>query len=257
MVRVGGVCAAEGRMITGDDKRNVKIWDLPRQDPYSLILAHPAPVTDLDFSPTGLHLVTGCMSAVDQPGAARVWDLRNWKNVPAPVLLEHGSDMNLARFQPNTPDTVVTAGNNKLVRFWNASEGRELRTPVAHENIVYSGDFSPGGRYFAFGGRGRAGNQFRVWDMLLGQELPQAKTSGGSVLSFFWNIRFTGEGRLMTDGGQDARLWDIREGRIELLSKHWHTPPPTEGTRETRMDTFAIPRHDGRWASKRSRPGES
>jgi WD40 repeat protein len=235
-VRVGDIAEA-GRMVTGDDNGNVRIWDIPKPDPYTLVLPHPAPVWDVDFGSAGAKLVTGCLNALRQPGSARVWelDLTGW-TVSPPIELVHGSDVYIARFRPNDPNTVATAGNNKLVRLWDVQK-QSLRMDIKpHHSFILTGGFSPDGRYFAFAGAAKAGNEFRVLD-LGSQEVTSAKETGGKVLAFIWNVGFSRTGRLLTDGGNEARLWEIKDGQLGLMRELKYTD----------SDTFAMASEDGRW----------
>jgi len=252
-LRCGGISSGIGRVFTADLNGDVRIWDMPPSSQEVRVLKHPGPVWDAEFSPDGKRVITGCLNGPTESGAGRVWDLATGKV----KLLAHGADTQVVRFRPGDPNTAVTAGNNKLVKFWDATTGREKYPSLAHHSIILHGEFSPTGRFFVFGGRANSADQFGAWDFDSNRELKVSLPAGSKhpVASLFWNMTFSQDGRLLIDGGTEARIWRVDEGR--LLSTIWHTAQPASSEPDNRHDTCGVISRDGKWAAVYARQTNS
>jgi WD40 repeat protein len=103
---------------------------------------------------------------------------------------------------------VLTGGNDRTARLWDARTGRELRQFRGHTSNVNSVAFSSDGRMVLTGSwDGTA----RLWDVVSGHELRQF--SGHEY--FVWSVAFSPDGRTVLTGSWDktARLWDAETGR--------------------------------------------
>ena len=245
-VRYGGIVSSLGRVFTADLNGDVRIWDMPSATKGTAVLKHPGPVWDAEFSSDGQQVITGCLNGPAEPGAGRVWNPATGKV----TVLPHGADTQVVRFRPGDADTAVTAGNNKLVKFWDAGTGKEKLPSLSHHSIILKGNFSPDGRFFVFGGRAKNADEFGGWDFASNRELRVTLPPGSKhpVASLFWNMTFSRDGRLLVDGGTEARVWRPDEGR--LLYSIWHTPPPASQEQEKRHDTFAVISGDGKSAAR-------
>lgn len=108
----------------------------------------------------------------------------------------------------DSPDgkRVASAGQDSLVRVWNAETWEPIAPPKGHFASVWKMDVSRDGRYLAtVGGEGLA----RVWDLKTGAEvrtLPARSTWG--------NARFTPDGRaVVASGDKDAiQIFPLPDG---------------------------------------------
>lgn len=121
------------------------------------------------FSPDGKFVLT----AGESP-EIRWWELatigesvteRGWK--PMRKLPGHSAPVHDMRFSPNG-ELLATASADRTVRLWSARTGRNIRTLVDADDLLYSVAFSPdSSRLAASGGDGLT----RVWDVASGSLL--------------------------------------------------------------------------------------
>jgi WD40 repeat protein len=79
-------------------------------------------------------------------------------------------------FSPSKKDVFVSAGDDRIVRFWRLKEDRPVRTLKEHEGIVLGLAFSPDGKLLATAAkdienRKWPSGEFRLWDTESGELL--------------------------------------------------------------------------------------
>jgi WD40 repeat protein len=127
--------------------------------PPALITAgHTAPVTNIAFSPDGLHL-----ASASQDGTVKVWEVTTGRLV-ADCLGHQGYATGVA-FSPRG-EVIASASDDGKLKLYEAFTGRLLTVCTGHEAPVTSLAFAPEGRYLA-----SAGNDgtVKVWDALTGR----------------------------------------------------------------------------------------
>ncbi len=117
--------------------------------------------------------------------------------------------------------TIVTGGEDKTVRAWDAANGKEMLCCKGHTDEVLCVALSRDGRYLLSAGRDRT---VRLWDAKSGEELRQLKGHTDAVFT----VAFAPDGKRALSAGADksVRLWDLSDGK-ELASWSGHTDAVT------------------------------
>jgi RNA polymerase sigma factor (sigma-70 family) len=115
-----------------------------------------------------------------------------------------------------SPDgkTIATAGDEAVIRLWDAATGKCLHTLHGHEPVDgYDGHmlavaFSPDGEQLVSGGVDKT---VRIWDVAAGREVRRLGQHKGGVLC----VAFTPDGKQVLTGGfnEPIRLWDAASGK--------------------------------------------
>jgi WD40 repeat protein/tRNA A-37 threonylcarbamoyl transferase component Bud32 len=143
----------------------------------------------------------------------RLTAYRCYANLPTLVqVLSHGDGLRHAAFSPDGR-WVVTAGEGKLARVWDAATGKPVTPPLAHQGPVNQVGFSPdGGRVLTV-----SGDTVRVWDAATGRSIWSAQAHLGVVGC----AAFSPDGRRVFSAGVDrvagvdptVRVWDAATSR--------------------------------------------
>ncbi len=205
----------------------------------------------LSFSTDGRTLLLGTKA-----GVVHRWDLAGRKEMP--LLSKHFGEVTSAHLLPDGK-TMVTTGEDGLIRRWEHRTGRQLSEPPGYAGRTYSA-YSPDGRLVAVGdARGRlelwdagSGRLHRVLrrDGLAtiklaftpnGESLAEARADGaihfwavpsgepqsvlhckGQNFRHLWSLRVSPDGRrvLVADVDYRACLWDRTSGE-QLWSKRF------------------------------------
>lgn len=168
---------------------------------------------------------------------------------PALVLQTgHAGPVEEMTFSPDGRLLATVGGQDRTVRLWEVSTGRELRSFMGHADYFVTIAFSPDGRLLASGN----GFTVRVWDIATGalrrefttgehavrfafsRDLKVVATTRGGPIDFwdivtgrrvrtftpdrdefFPAIIFSPEGRIIARGSDEGRvtLWDATTGR--------------------------------------------
>jgi WD40 repeat protein len=147
------------------------------------------------------------------------------------LVVNHGMPIRALALSPDGK-TLVTAGTDKVVRFWDSATGRRRLVLKGNRGAVVSLAFSPDGVLLATGGiRGAV----QLWDAATGKErraLPGLADEAGSLAfgpdgktlvaaSGYWTIRVgTPLSRFLplnVDQPGEVKLWDVRTGASRFL----------------------------------------
>jgi len=105
-----------------------------------------------------------------------------------------------------SPDgkTVLSASDDKTVKWWDLETGKEIQTLKGHSDYVKSIVFSPDGQTMASGSNDRT---IRWWNLESGQEIQTFSGHDGAVNC----IRFSPDGKSVISGSDDktVKLWDL------------------------------------------------
>ena len=121
----------------------------------------------------------------------RQWDVEKGTQVRA-VEKAHENVVYAVAYSPKG-DLIATGGDDKLVKFWNPADGKELRKGAGHGAAIYCVVFSPDGTKLA---SGSVDKTIRLWNVADGKEInkldghpddvyssPSAPTASGSPRS--------------------------------------------------------------------------
>jgi WD40 repeat protein len=205
-----------------------------------LLQGHSAPVSSVDFDPSGARLVSGGWDKM-----IRLWDTAS--GTTQVVLSGHTGSVESVAFAPDGA-RIVSAGFDTSVRQWDAVTGAELSHARVHNNTVTGVAYSPDERFFASGSRfsdalvvlwetasgaplrtlqGHAAAEVEmltfspdgVWlaaAMTDGQIYLYDRSSGqlrGS-LPGGGDLAFAPDGTLITINGENLTLWNVESGSV-------------------------------------------
>jgi WD40 repeat protein len=206
----GGTCGKQVHVALWDQASGKLLhrWDWPTgRDPHST-------VESLHFTPDGSRLA----AAVFRQSAAYVWDLKAGKQISQPT---HPQIYGLS-FSPGGR-TMVTAGWDSIIRFWETDTGQLIRevTVAEHEK---DGDlrmcavcYAPDGEMIA---TAHLDGVVRVWNADPTRLRNRFQVRGRFV---FGSIAFSPDGLWLATGSMDGgvTIWDPRSAKsVWDLGRH-------------------------------------
>ena len=121
-------------------------------------------------------------------------------------LHHNGSAINVV-FAPDGK-SLVSSGNDHLVRLWDAATGKEIRRFEGHTANVDGLAFSPDGKVLLTSGMDAT---LRLWDVATGKEKQVLNGHQGGVNAAVWSP----DGKYLASKGLDrtGRIWDAATGK--------------------------------------------
>jgi WD40 repeat protein/Flp pilus assembly protein TadD len=111
---------------------------------------------------------------------------------------------------------IASAGQDRTVKVWDASNGQQLLSLTGHTSQVYSAEFSPDGHRIASASQDKTA---RVWDGYKSQQVLSLTGRAGWVTG----VAFSPDGRRVATGDDNAKVcvWDAHKGQqILALTEH-------------------------------------
>lgn len=174
-------------------------------------------VLEVALSPDGKTMAVrenSKLSVWDSEGVRKFWENR----------FQYG--LEAIAFSPDGK-MLVGGSADKTIKFWDAADGKELRSLAGHTDWVESVAFSPDGKRLASGGRDHI---IKVWDVDTGRELQSFSVSFPVItkrpLSFdvkeVGAMAFSPDGKVLACSSHKAiKLFDITDGReLYTLTDH-------------------------------------
>ena len=235
------------RLVTGDNKGEVWIWDVQTGQPTSGRLSHPGRTTVVAFSPDNRWVAIGYSDYHDNAGV-QVRDAATGQPLATPIQLR--GFVSHVCFSADS-ENVLTACTNppkeeRAAQLWNWRTGHQVIPALRHNDGVPYAEFSPDGRRILTASFDKTA---RVWDAKTGQPVgpplqhhrqvqhatfsPKGdliltacndgtvqlwQTASGEAigppfqhLGAVWRARFNPNGRQIVSASDDrtARLWQI------------------------------------------------
>ncbi|KAG6842154.1 hypothetical protein C0991_001647 [Blastosporella zonata] len=117
----------------------------------------------------------------------------------------HKGPVNVARYAKGSAKYILTGGQDRTIRLWNATHGSEIKTFAAHGYEVLSISVSHDNAKFASSGGDRS---VFLWDVATGVTTRRIAGHMGKI----YTVEFNDDATVVASGSFDAsvRLWDLR-----------------------------------------------
>jgi WD40 repeat protein len=178
------------------DKRGI-VQRSSLDSPEKVIVAGKGDLQELALSPDGYTLVGS------EPYGALIWrwDLRNGRSLGA-LPAFHTARIPSLEFSLDGR-TLVSAGWDGRLGFWDVSRGQLLRRWRGHDNEITTSALSPDGSTVATGG---GDSTVRLWNLARREEIAVLRGHTATVNS----VAFSKDGRWLASASDDGtvRFWD-------------------------------------------------
>ncbi len=194
-------------LATGDNRGRCRLWRRKggTWTSFALLKGHSRSITAMAFTPTGERLITA-----SGDNTCGQWEVATGRELTE-LILKHPtwvSDMDVS----DDGKQAITCCDDGTLRLWSLERAQVLRTIQAQGEVVFTSvDLSPDGRLAM--AACAANGTVQIWQLETGEEVRRGEQAwldfgerGGSI----WAARFAPQGnRVLTIGGNDARLWDL------------------------------------------------
>ena len=211
---LGGISPYQGGLggilVSGNDDRTVKLWDLATGKCYQTLRGHANSVCAVAFSPDDRTLASG---SEDQ--TVKLYDVNTGEC--RHTLRGHTSRIWSVAFSPDG-QTLASGSEDYTIKIWDVNTAQCRQTLQAHTSWVCAVAFSPippnppslGGQ----GGilaSGSYDQTVKLWDLKTGECL---QTLAGHT-NWVWSVAFSPDGQILASGSGDhsVKLWDVRRGK--------------------------------------------
>jgi WD40 repeat protein len=205
-------------LASGDNSKNIKIWDVENQRLLFNIIAHKKSVNSLAFSPNGQILA----SASDDK-TIKLWNVSRWEEIV--TLNGHFLTVKSVAFN-NTGNILASGSWDKTVKIWDVNTGAEICTITGHKLQINAVAFSPKNDIVASASCDRT---VKLWQLQLDKTsikctyhlLATLADHTMKVLA----VAFSPNGEILATGSDDntIKLWDVNTGELitTLLGHSW------------------------------------
>jgi len=203
-------------LATGDTKGHVKLWNIEAGRVVAKLDGHSRRISAITFLSDGSRVLTASGdNTVGQWGVATGQELTK-------LILKHPDSILAMQAIPGSDSIITSCADHKL-RVWNTGDAKIAQTLGPFEGDIFSLSVSSDGRrLLAANSEERT---VRLWDLESGREVQSPQPSGklGPLVDLklhgglLWSTAFLpGTDDVLTVGGSDARLWDVKTGREKM-----------------------------------------
>lgn len=157
----------------------------------------------------------GKRACIGREDGAQVWDVERGQVL---AELPHHCRVEVVTFSPDNK-TILTAGMDKKVRFWDSTTGKPAGDPLPHRGEVWAAAYSRDGRLVATAEAAGTDVSAQLWDA-------KTRTPIGKPLPYpdgrITMLAFSPDSKTLAvaGGGTTARVWDVASGRLMCILKH-------------------------------------
>jgi WD40 repeat protein len=198
----------DGRQIlTGCADKKARLWDVTGGPPRLTINAKQ-PIQHVAFHPSGRFVLTGTHAVERHGGDVQLWKANSGEPVGQPM--HHETALDVVAWSAKG-DFILTGGEDRLARVWNAFSGKPALPPFLHRYYVYAAAFSQdesptAGLVVTTAGDFDASGEVAFWNVKLGKPL------GPKALFTLpmYQIAFSGDSRQIWFSSQAAlHVWKL------------------------------------------------
>lgn len=202
-------------LLAGDAKGFGVLWDVATGNRHHELKGHTRRITKAAFLNEGTRALTA-----SGDNTVAQWDVATGKEIPTGIL-KHPDAVLTMVVVPGT-ERVVTSCADRSIRLWDVTAAKVLQTIGPLEEVVHALDVSDDGtRLLISQAESRV---VRLWELETGREIQSPSQDGGlSPLidlkrsgGLLWAATFAPGQDVLTIGGNDARLWDLKTGRPRM-----------------------------------------
>ncbi|MGK0200162.1 MAG: WD40 repeat protein [Yoonia sp.] len=181
--------------------RAVELRDAKTRKVVRRFGGHPGKVNAVHFSKNGNRLITAS-GITGHSGVAILWDSQSGQRIRE-FGATHRDVLYDAELSPDGK-TLVTAGYDRFMRYWNVADGNEIRSHEGHNGAIFDLAFSPDGKIVA---SASADETVKLWKVENGHRLDTLNQPEGEQFA----VGFTRDGSYVIAGGADKqiRLWRL------------------------------------------------
>lgn len=173
--------------------RMIKLWDVATGNELKNLKDHTEAVFAISFSPDGKLLAS---ASADR--TVKIWDVAT--GVRLYTLSDALDAVNTIAFHPNGK-LLAGAGADRIIRIWEigATEGKQVKSLIAHEDAIHAIAFSPNGKWLATTGADRL---LKLWNAATLEELHTLEKQADWIFS----LSFSPDGKRLAAGRFDGAL---------------------------------------------------
>ena len=147
------------------------------------------------------------------------------------LLKGHSGAVNSVAFTADGTH-IVSAGNDRTVRIWDAGTGEQLRSLRGHKSSVSSVACSPDGKLIASGSHDKT---IRVWDALTGKEKRAIRVTDSRLIAISPCVAFSPDGKWIASAIHGGRTIDNQDFMHEVSIALWDAQTGEKKVGEERL----------------------
>jgi len=233
------------RILSGSQDKTIRLWSIKKGREILTCKGHTETVSSVAFSPDGKSALSGSKdktmrqwnlengrqlrvfntqnhvsgvtySPDGQHGLSMgIWFLRFWdlhRGIELPQFMVNNHSVNSSGSNvvfSKDGRFALSASRPNVVRLWDVSTSRELKSFVGHTDVINAVDFSPDGELALSGSRDKT---LILWDTKTGKPIRTFTGHDNTVSS----VAFSPNGKRALSGSLDGTvcLWDITSGQL-------------------------------------------